>query len=113
MSELLDRQWEFSRKIALLISWAYGNGYKITLGEAYRTPEQARLNAKRGIGIAQSLHCSRLAMDLNVFHNDRLLTSTTDLLPIGEQWESMGGSWGGRFTRPDTDHFSLAYQGFK
>ncbi|HBJ0947911.1 TPA: M15 family metallopeptidase, partial [Escherichia coli] len=32
----------------------------------------------------------------------------------GEYWESLGGSWGGRFkSRPDGNHFSLEHNGVR
>lgn len=33
--------------VAILIHWAEEHGYRLTFGEAYRTPEQAALNAKK------------------------------------------------------------------
>ncbi|HAO1973206.1 TPA: M15 family peptidase, partial [Escherichia coli] len=31
----------------------------------------------------------------------------------GEYWESIGGTWGGRFSRADGNHFSLEHNGVK
>ena len=99
--------------VAALITWAYEQGYEITFGEAWRTPEQAALNASRGAGIADSLHCDRLAIDLNVFKDGVYLTALDDYRPLGEKFEALGGAWGGRFTPPDADHFSLPFGGRK
>jgi hypothetical protein len=111
ISPLLIKQQQFSIMIAKMIVWAYEHDYTITLGEAYRTPEQAELNAKKGIGIANSLHTLRLAMDLNVFRHGIWLTHSMDLAELGLEWERMGGTWGGRFKKPDGNHFSLEYDG--
>ena len=53
---LLEQQQCFTRNVGLLIGYAYEHGYALTFGEAYRTPEQAALNAKSGKGITNSLH---------------------------------------------------------
>lgn len=106
-----QKQRKFTRMVADLIVWAYDNGYELTWGEAYRTPEQAALNAKTGKGIANSLHGDRLAVDLNLFKGGQYLTTTEDHRPLGEFWESIGGAWGGRFN--DGNHYSLEHEGRK
>lgn len=108
---LSQAQRKFARMIADLIIFAYDAGYELTFGEAYRTPEQAALNAKRGKGIARSLHTDRLAIDFNLFKDGRYLTSTEAHQPLGEYWESIGGTWGGRFG--DGNHYSLSWGGRK
>lgn len=108
---LSEKQALFTVKIAQLINWADEHGYRLTFGEAYRTPEQAALNAKAGKGIKNSLHTQRLAVDFNLFKNGVWLTKSTDHLPLGEYWESIGGTWGGRFN--DGNHYSLEHNGVK
>lgn len=111
---LSEKQQLFVSLIAQLITWANDKGYRLTFGEAYRTPEQAKLNAKSGAGIANSLHTQRLAVDFNLFVNGEYKTKTEDYLPLGEYWESLGGAWGGRFkSRPDGNHFSLGHNGVR
>ena len=106
-----QKQRKFTRMIADLIIFAYDNGYELTFGEALRTPEQAALNAKAGKGISNSLHGDRLALDLNLFKDGVFLTTTEDHRPLGEFWESIGGTWGGRFN--DGNHYSLEHEGRK
>lgn len=106
-----EKQRLFVKMLSDLIRWAYEQGYELTLGEAYRTPEQAALNASKGIGIAKSLHTERLAIDLNLFKDGAYLQTTEDHKPLGEFWESMGGTWGGRFK--DGNHYSLEHEGRK
>lgn len=108
-----EKQREFTLMVAGLIMWTYQNDYELTFGEAYRTPEQAALNAKTGAGIANSLHTKRLAVDLNLFKDGIYLTDSDAYLPLGEKWESMGGAWGGRFSKPDGNHFSLEHEGVR
>ncbi|BEL66450.1 MULTISPECIES: M15 family metallopeptidase [Serratia] len=111
---LSEKQQLFTKLIAQLILWADEKGYRLTFGEAYRTPEQAALNAKKGSGISNSLHTKRLAVDLNLFINGQYQTNSAAYLPLGEYWESIGGSWGGRFRdRPDGNHFSLEHEGVR
>lgn len=97
--------------VAKLVEFAASNGYGLTFGEAYRTPEQASLNAAKGIGIADSLHTLRLAVDFNLFIGGEYKPDTESYRPIGEYWESIGGAWGGRFKKADGNHFSLEYKG--
>jgi hypothetical protein len=92
---LRERQSKFALMVAKLIIWAFDNGYEITLGDAY---------AKVG-HIAGSFHYQRLAIDLNLFKDGDYLTSTKDHKPLGIYWESIGGSWGGRWQ--DGNHYSL------
>lgn len=108
---LSEKQALFTVMIAQLINWADDHGYRLTFGEAYRTPEQAALNAKSGKGIKNSLHTQRLAVDFNLFKNGVWLTKSTDHQPLGEYWESIGGTWGGRFN--DGNHYSLEHNGVK
>ncbi|HDI8904940.1 TPA: M15 family metallopeptidase, partial [Escherichia coli] len=103
----------FAVMIADLIHWAQEHGYRLTFGEAYRTPEQAALNAKSGKGIRNSLHTLRLAVDFNLFINGKYQADTDAYRPLGEYWESIGGTWGGRFSRADGNHFSLEHNGVK
>jgi|SRR3990172_3695023 len=108
---LTELQHKFALMVADLIQEAVRRGYNVALGEAHRTPEQARLNAKKGSGISNSLHCERLALDLILRKNGIYLTESYQYQELGEWWESKGGAWGGRFKRPDGNHFSLAYGG--
>jgi hypothetical protein len=83
--------------LSLLINYATLQGYEITFGDAY---------AKSG-HIDGSFHYKRLAIDLNLFKNGEYLTETQDHKPLGLFWESIGGTWGGRFEKPDGNHYSL------
>lgn len=111
-----QKQRLFTRLVANLIEHAYEIGFELTFAEAYRTPEQARLNAQTGAGISTSLHISRLAIDLNLFKNGKYLTTSEDHRPLGEYWKTLHPlcCWGGDFRpRPDGNHYSLTHGGFK
>jgi len=104
------RQRQFTRMVGLLIEWAYQNGYELTFGDAYRDPRVfGHIGEKKGYGRSKSNHKERLAIDFNLFKDGKYLTATEDHKPLGEYWESMGGSWGGRFN--DGNHYSLEHQG--
>lgn len=108
---LSEKQALFTVMIGQLILYADQHGLRLTFGEAYRTPEQAAINAKSGRGIKNSLHT--LAIDFNLFVNGEYKIDSRDYLALGEYWESIGGTWGGRFSKPDGNHFSLEHNGIK
>lgn len=110
---LFEKQKMFSLNTALLILWCNDNGYGVTCGETYRIPEQAKSNAEKGIGIANSLHCKRLAIDLNLFQGTKYLTDSKLYEHAGNYWLSLSpmNRWGGNFTKPDGNHFSMEHEG--
>lgn len=107
-----QKQRKFTRMIGLLIEYAYQEGYELTFGDAYRDPLlHGDVGVKKSYSSANSLHKSRLAVDFNLFKNGQYLTTTEAHKPLGEYWESLGGTWGGRFN--DGNHYSLEHQGRK
>ena len=109
--KLGESERQFTRMVGELIAWAYAHGYELSFGEAWRTPEQSAYNVAHGLGIGNSLHRDRLAVDFNLFRDGVFLSSTSDHLPLGVFWEGLGGSWGGRFSKPDGNHYSLSWGG--
>jgi len=98
--------------IADLIAWAYEQGYELTFGDAYRDPRlHGAIGVKLGYGSPNSCHKLRLAVDFNLFRDGQFLDSTEAHRPLGEKWESMGGTWGGRFN--DGNHYSLEHTGLR
>ncbi|XAI96487.1 hypothetical protein [Microcystis phage Mel-JY34] len=109
-----QKQRIFTLNIARLIVWTYNEGYTLSFAEAYRTPEQAALNAKKGSGIARSLHTVRLAVDFNLFKDGKWLNKSEDFAALGEMWKRLHplNRWGGDFkSRPDGNHFSMTHEG--
>lgn len=107
-----QKQRKFTLMVAELIQWAYDQGYELTFGDAYRDPRlHGVLGEKKGYGHPKSTHKIRLAVDLNLFKEGKFLQLTEDHRPLGEKWESMGGSWGGRFQ--DGNHYSLEHDGMR
>jgi hypothetical protein len=110
---LREQQSLFVRLVGLLIEWASEQGYELTFGEAWRTPEQAARNAIAGIGTRNSLHVDRLAIDLNLFVAGQYQTSSDAHRPLGEYWKSLDPlcRWGGDFKVPDGNHYSMTRDG--
>jgi hypothetical protein len=96
---LRQKQSKFAVMISLLIQYATALGYEVTF-----CPEHEK-------HIKDSLHYQALAKDINLFRNGVYLKETRDHLPLGVFWESIGGTWGGRFN--DGNHYSLAHGGKK
>lgn len=97
-----------------------GGRYSVTFGEAFRPASVARDYAMRGIGIANSLHTQRLAIDLNLFDRGVFQTATEAHQPLAELWMQVGGQMGVKpaagyyFTpRPDGNHYSCEWNGVK
>ena len=113
MSDLHTAQALHVKLTGQLIEYIYAQGYELTWGEAYRTPQQAQWDAANHTGIVDSVHCDRLAVDLQLFKNGVYLTNATDYAFAGEFWKSLDPScrWGGDFTTVDADHFSITWQG--
>ena len=107
-----QHQRKFTLMIAQLIVFAYSKGYELTFGDAYRDPRlHGELGQSKGYGNASSLHKLRLAVDFNLFKDGKYLKTTEDHKELGEFWEALGGTWGGRFD--DGNHYSLKYRGLR
>lgn len=105
---LREKQSIFALNISKLIIWAFDNGYEITLGESQRTNDQQLLyfmgyklfvcgsslklaKTKKLSKTMYSLHKKKLALDLNVFKEGRLLNKYDKELfkPLAEYWKSL------------------------
>lgn len=111
---LRQKQSAFALLVASLIRQADKRGYEVTLGEAWRSPEEAARLATLGTGIKNSLHTQKLAIDLNLFKDGIYLSSTEAHRELGDWWERQSTldiecSWGGRFG--DGNHYSVTHGG--
>ena len=98
MSELGDKRELFTRNINLLLTRMYQKGYR------------PRFDIEHCEHMENSLHYKGLAKDILLFDkNNVYLPKTEDHKEFGEYWESLGGSWGGRFS--DGNHYSIEFQG--
>lgn len=108
--KLQQKQSIFAHNMALLIIHVDSIGMSCTIGEVFRTPEQAQIYAKEGKGIVDSLHCKKLAVDLHLFSGDGVyITEFKVYEPLGKYWESLhpANRWGGEFKRVDSVHFEM------
>ena len=108
---LAQRQQIFAKNVAYLILEIYTNGDACTFGEAWRTPEMAEINAKKGVGIKNSLHIQRLAIDLNLFKDGIYTDDVEDYRHYGDYWKELNpdNNWGGDFIKlHDQFHFSMS-----
>lgn len=111
-----EAQREFMHDVGRLIIWAYENGYELTGADLYRSRDAAVANAAAGSGIANSLHCDRLAIDLNLFIGGVYQSTSEAHRPLGDYWKSLRPGvnfWGGDFQKPDGNHYSRGWQGRK
>lgn len=139
---LREHQSLFMRLYGQLIMWAYANGYELTAGESKRSNEQAIINSLGSVGrekvaqllmnqfpslafairdngkangIVGSLHELQLAADINLFKDGKFLSNSSDHKPLGEYWKSLHplARWGGDFSKPDGNHYSIEFGGKK
>ena len=110
MTNLLSKQMKFTRMVAQLLNYIHEEGYEVTLGDGYRDPRVfGAIGERKGYGESKSAHKQRLAIDLNLFKDGKFIETTEGHQSLGYYWESLGGSWGGRFN--DGNHYSLEHDG--
>lgn len=112
MSEPLtlgQKQRLFTKLLADLVAWAYAQGYELTYGRTWMSEEENR----RIGGHAKSLHCKRLAADLNLFIDGEYQTATESHHRLGDYWKGLHPlcRWGGDFKKPDGNHYSVEHEG--
>ncbi len=107
-----QKQRLFPKMIHKLEAFIWAQGYEFTKGDSFRDPRlHGAVGIKKGYGHKNSAHKNKLADDKNLFKDGIYLDKTEDHLIFGEYWESLGGSWGGRFQ--DGNHYSLEHNGVK
>ena len=114
MSEIQDKQFLFSKLLGEFLVWLNEQGYDVVVGEVLRTKEQAKLNAKKGVGIANSLHIKCLAVDIELFIDGTWLRGDTDpddFEALADKWESMHHLCRAGFRFGDPYHFSETHAG--
>ena len=123
------KQELFMRLLPRLIDQAHKLGFEIRGGDLFRDP---RSHGKYGYGSRptfpydsfpygriKSNHKLKLAIDLNLMKNGKLITSTKGHQELGEWWEKQNDlcRWGGRIGAKngklgkDGNHYSLEHWG--
>lgn len=109
MSSLIEEQRTFLMDVAKLIIFCHEQGWVVTGGELFRSPEQQRIYVDTGRSkTMNSNHLRRCAIDLNFFKAGALIYDKAMLQPIGDYWESLNpkNSWGGNWNSfKDVPHF--------
>lgn len=109
--KLFEKQFIFAQNVSALIHEIVKQNYACTLGEVYRTKEQAEWYVKQKMGILNSLHCKKLAIDIQLFDKDgTYLTDNKSYEQFGEFWENLhtANRWGGNFSKmQDSGHFQM------
>ena len=116
MMTLRQLQSEFAALVPRLIDKAIEMGFEVTLGDAFRDERVfGHVGVKLGYGHPRSAHKKRLAIDLNLFKDGMYLGTTEAHRALGEWWERQHplARWGGRFSIPDGNHYSMEHQGIK
>lgn len=112
--KLSEKQQVFSQNVAKLIAKVYEMGLGCTLGECYRPPAMAEIYAKQGIGIKNSVHCQRLALDLYLWKDGTCIMDGPEYGYVAAFWLGLDplNRWGGRWTKyRDLYHFSMEHEG--
>lgn len=116
MAETLgEKRRRFTKDLATLITYMNTNAYETQLEEVVRRQTIAEEDAAKGTGIVHSLHLVGLAADVSLFVQGEYQEGGAAYLQAGLFWESLGTDhrWGGRFTHPDEDHFSIEHEGIR
>lgn len=104
-----QKQEHFSEMLAGFILWLYDNGYKVRIGEVWRPDEMQKLYLEQGKStISHSRHQDKMAADLYITFNGKLLDSKQELQFAGDKWESLDirNKWGGNYNNfTDCPHF--------
>lgn len=107
------KQELFMRLLPRLIDKAHSLGFEIRGGDLFRDSRvHGSLGEKRGYGSKNSCHKLKLAIDLNLMKDGKLVTTTMGHAKLGAWWEKQHAlcSWGGKFD--DGNHYSLKHQGY-
>lgn len=106
---LVPEQSAFLEDVARLIPFVISQGFQLSGGEVWRSPEQQAVYVKTGRSkTMDSNHLRRLAIDLNFFKAGKLVQTKEELTAIGAYWESLNPKnlWGGNFNSfVDIPHF--------
>lgn len=115
MQNLREQQSLFAQLFSVFVILLDKEGYAVTFGEGHRPEFVADIYKKEGKSQSgrNSLHCKKLAHDIFVFKNGKLLETMEELREVGEIWEDLHpfNSWGGFFKGFfDYPHFSMGLE---
>ena len=106
---LVEVQWAFLKDVAALIDFIESEGDMASGGELERTLYQQKEYLRTGkTKTLASLHMSKLAIDLAIFHDGVWLQDVPSLQKYGAFWQGLDpdNEWGGFWhSIVDTPHF--------
>ena len=97
--ELVEKQIKFTQNVSLLIQYAICIGYQVVIADAARMDRRGHKK--------KSKHYEKLAIDLDVFRENKPLESPEHSFKLGLFWESLEHVWGGRFKTESYNHFEF------
>ena len=105
MSKLLDKQQEFTIKIADLIQYGVNHGILFTFGEAFVDPAESNRDPR-------STHHFRLGIDLNIFVDGEYITDGNHeaFVTLHDYWDLLEGA---ERIESDMNHFSMGWKGYR
>lgn len=109
-----QKQELFMRLMPRLVDFVHSLGFEIRGGDLFRDPRvHGALGVKMGYGHPKSAHKLKIAIDLNLFKNGAFVEDTEAHRPIGTWWKAQHElcRWGGDFSKPDGNHYSLFHDG--
>lgn len=111
---LREARCKFTEALAQLVLYARAQGFEVAFAEGMdrKTAKDPTTDHMPG-----SLHEAGLAQDLDLYLNGNYCTLTIDHYILGQWWERYGEEhgiplvWGGRFAKPDGNHYSIKWGG--
>ncbi len=100
---LLEKQQQFMRMLPELLNHLHSLGYEATGGDLYR-------DERCGYGHENSLHKSRLAIDINLFRQGRYIKGEEGHVLLHAYWQLLGGA---KMIEGDANHYSLEHAGMR
>ncbi len=110
VSELVKRQWRFSRMLCCLLEFIFDEGYEVSFGDVWRSTDKLKvpgtnkeysyqelLKENGKSKVTYSKHNMRCAADLIIRSSTGKMLSSEEYRRFGEFWEKLEGTWGGRF----------------
>lgn len=92
----------FRERVQAVLDQLTARGFTPVLRDGMRTRAEAAANARRGVGIADSMHCYGVAAD--VICAELGWQHPEFFAALGEVAEDAGLVWGGRWKRRDLPH---------
>src|SRR5688500_9306260 len=111
---LRQKQSLFAKLIAQLITWIFGQGWEVTLGEGFVGLTDGKDFDHDGPHMRSGAHYTQTGIDLNLFvRGEYKSRACPEWDAIGAKWLSYHPlcRWGGNFRSLDLNHLSVYHEG--